>query len=355
MYMTPEIFERIKAVFPNVTSGELLARHSTMRVGGPAGAFLVVRSVVELQQAVSLAHKEGVPFHILGGGSNTLFSDCGFDGLVIKNMASTLTIGNQAEQLEVEDWQAPEVRHEAADPKKYISFLDLDYAERPGDTVVSVESGANLTATCVKTIHAGYIGLEWFGGIPGVIGGAVYNNIHGGTHFIGTRVRSVTAMSPAGEVKTYQAAELDFAYDYSRFHETDEILLSCEFLLTKATGPEIERADYTFREWVKRKSAMQPKEGSMGSTFQNISQQERERIGAPTTAAGWLIDQCGLKGKMNGKAQIAPEHANFIINTGGATAHEVYALMQLAQQSVKQKFGIDLKPEVFLVGEFDAS
>lgn len=352
--MTSKQLAQLQQRLPLLTTNEPLARHATIRVGGPAAAFLVTRTIDELISAVTAVRELKIASHILGGGSNTLFSDRGFDGLVIKNTANALKIGEQVEQLAVEDWQGPpaEIRHEAADPSKYISFLDLNYEERPGDTAVVAESGVNLTAAIIKTINAGLTGLQWFAGIPGVVGGAVYNNIHGGTHFIGQRIESVTALTPAGEQVCYSHDQLAFGYDSSRFHESGEIILKVTFLLTKAVAAEIERADYTFREWTKRKGQMQPKLGTMGSTFQNIDQATREKIGAPTTAAGWLIDQCGLKGHQLGQAQIAPEHANFIVNLGGACAQEVYGLMQLAQKAVKQKFGVDLKPEVFLVGQF---
>lgn len=352
--MTDTLFQQLAESLPGLRAEEPLSRHCTIRAGGPAAAFISTKTVDELVQAITVARKLEVPFHILGGGSNTLFADGGFDGLVIKNMANRVTIAGQADQVSELDYTMPtgEIRHEAADPNKYISFLDLNYEERPGDTLVVAESGVNLTALIVKTLSAELTGLHWFGGIPGVIGGAVYNNIHGGTHFIAERLVEVSVLTPAGEVVTVPKSELEFAYDYSRLHRTGEIILTTTFLLTKSTPQEVERAEYTFREWTRRKSQMQPKLGSMGSTFQNVAQEVRERAGAPTTAAGWFIDQCGLKGHQIGNAQVAPEHANFIVNLGGATAGDVYRLMQHMQQSVKQKFGVDLVPEVFLIGDF---
>lgn len=354
--MNSATIDELLVKIPNATQDEPLLRHCTIRVGGPAAVFVIVRTVEELVNAVTVARELHVDFHILGGGSNTLFSDSGFDGLVIKNMANQVTISGHVDHLESTDWQAVDVgemRHEAADPTKYITFADLDYEEKPGDTIVTVESGANLTALIVKTLDAELTGLQWFGGIPGVVGGAVFNNIHGGTHFIAERLVKVTALLEDGQTRTFEKAELEFGYDVSRFHGTSDIILTIDFLLTKSPPTEVERAMSAFREWTRRKSQMQPKLGSMGSTFQNISQADRERIDAPTTAAGWLIDQCGLKGHEIGGAQIAPEHANFIVNKGGASAADVLGLMKLAQQSVKQKFGVDIKPEVFLIGKFE--
>lgn len=354
--MTDELYAELAAGLPDLQRNEPLAKHCTIRTGGPAAAFLIVKDKASLIKAVKLARQNGVAIHLLGGGSNSLFSDQGFAGLVIKNMANQLTVGEQVDVVDEVAWNLDaaigEARHEAADTKQYVSFLDLNYEERPGDTLVTAESGTNLTALIIKTIDAGLTGLQWFGGIPGVIGAAVYNNIHGGTHFIGERLVEVEALGDDGSVKKYQNSELELAYDYSRFHHTNEIILSVTFLLTKATGAEEERASATLREWVKRKSQMQPKLGSMGSTFQNISQALREQIGAPTTSAGWLIDQCGLKGHQIGQARISPEHGNFIVNLGGASSQDVYSLMQLAKVQVKQKFGIDLKEEVFLIGDF---
>lgn len=352
--MTTARLKGLRQRLPNLVTDEPLSRHTTMRVGGEAGAFIVVKTVDDLINAVIVARELAIPYHILGGGTNTLFSDRGFEGLVIKNMANQVEIAGQVDRLDESDWQQPvgEARHEAADPNVFVSFLDLNYDERAGDTLVIAESGVNLTALIIKTLDAGLTGLQWFGGIPGVVGGAVYNNIHGGTHFIGQRLAAVTALKSDNSQQRITANELDLGYDHSRFHNSDEVILTAEFLLTKGTAPEIERAEYTFREWIKRKSQMQPKLGSLGSTFQNISQVSRQAIKAPTTSAGWLIDQTGLCGYRLGQAQIAPEHANFIINRGGATASEVYQLIQLAKKKVKAKFGIDLREEIFLVGDF---
>lgn len=364
--MSNDYFNRLSALLPQLQQNEPLSKHCTIRVGGPAAAFLVVKSCAEIVGAVQAARTNSVPIHILGGGSNTLFSDHGFAGLVIKNMANHVEVAGSPDELDVFDeldaldrqslhQTEAEVRHEAADPTKYVSFLDLNYEERPGDTLIKAESGVNLTALIIKSLDSGLAGLQWFGGIPGVIGGAIYNNIHGGTRFIAERLVEISVISDDNSVTNLSKAELKFAYDYSRLHETKEIILSASFLLTKATAVELERDEYTFREWTKRKSQMQPKLGSIGSTFQNVSQAVRLQTGAPTTAAGWFIDRCGLKGKMIGKAQIAQEHANFIINTGGASASDVYQLMALAQRNVKKQFGVFLRPEIFMVGEFDGS
>ena len=345
--------QELEKRIPGLRRDEPLSRHSTMRVGGPAKAFVFIRTIDDLVNALTVVRELNVPYHVLGGGSNTLFSDAGYNGLMIKNMASGLDIAGHHEELEEVSWESTgEARHEAAHPGKYVSFLDLNYEERAGDTLVTAESGINLTALIVRTLDADLMGLEWYGAIPGVLGGAIYNNIHGGTHFIGDRVRSVEVLTASGERKTYQKDELELGYDTSRFHGTGDVILTVDLLLTKGTAPEVERADYTFREWVRRKHAMQPKEGSLGSTFQNMSQADRLKIGAPTTSAGWLIDQAGLKGHQIGQAQIAPQHANFIINHGGATAGDVYQLIRLVQKEVKKQFGIDLHPEVFLIGEF---
>ncbi len=352
--MTEALYQRLAAKLSGLVRDEPMSRHCTIRVGGPAAAFVAVRTLPDLIAAVTMAESLEVRYHILGGGSNTLFADHGFDGLVIKNIANQVTMAGAVELLEESDWTSPagEVRHEAANPGQYVSFLDLNYEERSGDTLVTAESGVNLTALIVKTLDVGLTGLEWFGGIPGVIGGAVYNNIHGGTHFLGERLVEVTVLTPNLQKKIYPQSALELGYDQSRFQRSGEIILVASFRLTRATTRELQRAEYTFREWIKRKSAMQPRLGSMGSTFQNIAQDLREKIGAPTSGAGWLIDQCGLKGYRVGNAQIAPEHANFIVNHGGATAAEVYALIRLAKDAVKKKFGVTLKEEVFLIGDW---
>ncbi len=352
---------QLSQLLPGLLFDEPLAKYSTMRVGGPARYFLTTKTTAELIQAMKVVWQFDIPYHLLGGGSNTLFADSGFAGLVIRHQANQIIFshGQSAEskdQIEELSWSDPYQkagRYVEYQSQQYLQFADLDYAERPGETVVRVESGTNLTGLIVKTLDRNLSGLQWFGGIPGTLGGAVWNNIHGGTHLLAERVHQVTALNQAGQLVYYSPEQVGFGYDISRFHQSGEIILSTDLLLTQSTELEIERAEKTFREWVRRKAAMQPKQGSLGSTFKNISEAERLKHNLPTGAAGYLIDQVGLKGRVCGGATIYDQHANFIINQGQAKASDIIELMLLAQRSVQAKFGIRLEPEIVLVGQFD--
>ncbi len=286
-------------------AGEPLARHTTFRIGGPADWFLPVATTAELAQAVGLARAHRVPFFILGGGSNILVADAGIEGLVIAVRCRRTEI-------------------------------------RPGGLLYA-EAGAALAGVARTAMRVGLGGLEWAVSVPGTVGGAVVGNAGAHGSCVADSLETATLLSPAGEVQRHPVGWFRYGYRQSRLKNqpTEEayIVLAAEFRLQPAPTAELEaRAE----EFLTRRRATQPTEASVGSVFKN-----------PTgDYAGRLIEAAGLKGHRLGQAQISPVHANFIVNLGGASATEVWRLIQLARETVASRFGIRLELEILRVGRW---
>lgn len=287
-----------------------LAPLTTFKIGGPADFLFVVENTAELVGAVNAAKASDVPYFVLGGGSNILVSDAGFRGLVIKNEAQNceLTEGG----------------------------------------VIRVDSGYPLQKFIDWTFDQGLVGLEWFGGIPGTVGGAVYNNIHGKDQLFNTRVARVTLLKADGTVRTELAGYLQSAYDYTILKETKEVILEA---ILKLSAGDIEAAKKTRLEWWQEKKKFQPQTNCAGCPFKNISEADQKRLEYPTRSTGYLIDRgLGLKGLQIGGAKVCETHANFIINAGDATALDVVALIEKIKAEAKEKFGVSLELEIELIG-----
>ncbi len=309
--MNLSLYELLSQEFPQLSflKNEPLSRHTYFKIGGPAEVFTIVKQKQDLQDLVSFCRKQHIPLMILGGASNVLVSDNTIPGLVIKNMTSDIAIHSQSDQK----------------------------AE------VTADSGVITNMLVRKTIDEGLEGLEYFLGVPGTIGGAVYNNSHFMTQLIGDHVKEVTVVDMVGDVKTYTQQELHFAYDYSILHETKDIILSITFQLQQGDKNTLEeRAKHATH---KRASTQPLGIPSSGCMFQNAVFPDGKRV-----SAGYLIDQAGLKGMRVGDAMVSDKHANFIVNLGSATAADVDELARKVQKTIKEKFGVELKREVFSLG-----
>lgn len=284
---------------------ESLSRHTYFKLGGPAGLLTTVSSTQELVHAIKSARTLHVPFFILGSGSNILVGDQGIRGLVIKNEA------------------------------RGISHLG---------TLVTAESGALVTQLVSYANDHGLGGLEVFLSVPGTVGGAVYNNSHyrgGEGELIGNTVVSGEILLN-GKTKTVDRDWFNFSYDSSSLQKTDAVLLTVTFQLEN-TDPAV--LTQRSLETLKRRNERQPVGlACSGCTFKNVN-------GA---SAGKLIDDVGLKGFRVGGAYVSPVHANFIINDGSATVQDVLELMHRVRRAVVERTGVELVPEIFLVGEFSA-
>ena len=281
--------------------GEMLARHTTFGIGGPADIFLTVRSAESLGAATNAAHQAGIPVFVLGSGSNILVADAGIRGLVLDNRG-------RAEQSE--------------------------------GMVIRVESGASFAAFARKMCRAGLDGLAWAVGIPGTIGGAVVYNAGAYGGCLADVLRRVRLQLPGDGDQWVDAADLDLVYRGSVFTKgtfDGKAVLEAELELAPGDAKELLARAASYDE--KRLSA-QPRGRNAGSTFKN----------PPGSPAWKLIDTVGMRGMERGEAAISDKHANFFVNNGNARADDVAWLIAEAQRRVKEQFGISLETEVKFVG-----
>ncbi|MGH7458898.1 MAG: UDP-N-acetylmuramate dehydrogenase [Longimicrobiaceae bacterium] len=290
-----------------------LAPHTTFKIGGPADLLYRARDPDELACAVRAAREAGVCHFLLGAGANVLVGDKGFRGLVIKN-----EVGG-------------------------INFL-------AGGRVLAGSGVLTYHDLIQATVSRGLAGLHHYVGIPSTVGGAIWQNLHflspppgrERTVFIEEVVESATILSEEGEVRTVDRDYFRFGYDYSVLHDRDDVVLEVTFKLEEQEQRELRK---TMRENLRWRDDRHPDlwlYPCAGSIFQKI-----EGVGA-----GRLIDQCGLKGKVLGNAQIFPKHANIIVNLGGASATDVTGLIELAQATVERELGYRLETEIGMIGEF---
>lgn len=280
---------------------EPLARHSSARIGGPADGFFAAHTVDDLREAALIMWEYDAPLFVVGGGSNVVFSDDGVRGLVVHNRTSGLSFEG---------------------------------------TQVLAESGVSAVSLARRAISRGLAGFEWAAGLPGTIGGAVVGNAgaHGGD--MSQSVVWMDAVTPDGDVRLTNE-DLAFEYRSSILKRQPGRVIILRVLLQLAEGDTASlgaRAE-EFRAYRRR---TQPQGATIGSMFKN----------PPGDYAGRLIEAAGLKGARVGGAQISEVHGNFFINTGGATASDVKALVELARREVLEQFGVSLELEVELVGEW---
>ncbi len=310
--MREELLEEItSALDGRVRPNELMSLNASFRIGGPADFYIVAASAQELVDLVTLVREYDMPYLVIGQATNILVADKGIRGFVIENRGQNICF------------------------------------ERTGgsDAVLYAESGSLLGDLARESARQGLGGLEWAVGIPGSVGGAIVGNAGAYGGYIVDVARKATVLSADGTVRELSAREMDFGYRTSRFRGhaalgEQEVILSAEFALRPEPAQTLAKkiADYT-----RRREASQPTEPSVGSVFKRTKQYP----------AGFLIEQAGLKGTRIGGAQISPKHANFIVNVGEARAADVKALIDLAQEQVQERFGIELELEIELVGEWN--
>lgn len=328
--------------------GEPLSQYTTLGVGGPAQFFFEAGTGEELVGAVRAAKKLNLPYFILGSGSNLVVADKGTAGLVIKNRFLDFSCEPFRETFRPR--KIPP-RLQPSEPQKYLDTqaLPLSFNKKSDKKfLVRVGSGWKLGALIQKCLEENLVGLEWFAGIPGSIGGAVYMNIHGGSYFFSDFVYQVKFYdSDREKTQVLKNQELKFAYDFSLFQKKPWVILAVELVLYRGN---VEVAKKTRERWLGTKLRVQPQR-SCGSVWQNLSAQERLKLGLPTPSIGYLIEKhLGLKGKQIGQAQISTKHAGFIENLGKAKASDVLELIRLVEAEAR-KTGITLRREIIVVGE----
>ncbi|NCN03988.1 MAG: FAD-binding protein [Candidatus Pacebacteria bacterium] len=354
-----QLFSKLTKQFPDYDfkQDHLLAPYTTVKIGGPAEVFYQAKDQQKFENLLSFVKENHLPVTVLGWGANVLVSDKGVDGLVIKNKAGKIKVlGNNNQDkktVKKENSQKILARWNSDQTKgtfKY-EFNDLDYDESDQETVlVEIDAGVSLNQAIVSLINQGITGLQWYARIPSTIGGAVFNNIHGGTHFLSEVIESVRVMDEQGQIKELSKDELSLGYDQSRFHHSNELILSVQFSLYKG---DTDKAKNVVQEWSRRKS-IQP-HNSLGCTFKNISNDEKEELGYPTTSVGYIIEYVlGMKGYRQGDAQVSDYHCAFIENKGQATANDYLNIIKTIIKQTKLKTGLIITPEIFFLG-FDKS
>jgi UDP-N-acetylmuramate dehydrogenase len=308
----------------NIQENVILAPFTTFRIGGPARYFVEVRSEEELIKALDFAKEKNLKFFILGGGSNLLVADQGFDGVVIKMKFNEFSIDSEK-------------------------------------AVVEVGAGVPLSKVVRDTAATGMTGMEWAAGIPGTFGGAVRGNA--GAY--GGEAKDVTESVKIIDAKTREIKEIvredcNFIYRGSLFKDDGAlIIISAKLKLAKGNAAESQRRA---KEIIVERIGKNPQGiGSAGSYFINpvvnnpdiIAQFEKEsgktsKVGK--VPAGWLIEKADLRGKRIGGAMLSENHSNYIVNTGTATAADVVMLDSFIKQQVRDKFGVQLQEEVQYLG-----
>lgn len=343
----------LPALFPQLDFQEnfALAPLTTVKIGGPAELFCTISDREDFVKVIQAAKQNQLPVTVLGWGANTLIADRGIKGLVIKNMTHGIEFIDQSStaQPAASSTETPPARWQAHDTEEgpWSTFTDLDYDESDQPSVqVRLDAGVALPVVINQLIRQGITGLQWFARIPATVGGAIVNNIHGGTHFLSEYIVSVDVITPDGELQTLPADQLEFGYDYSRFHYSKEIIVSAVFRLFRGNP---ERARAVVKDWSVRKQRQPAR--SLGCIFQNLSAEQQQRLGFPTNSIGYVMDKVlQLKGFQIGDAKISDFHAAFIENIGQATATDYLAVVKTMIAKAEQELQIKLKPEIFFLG-----
>ena len=277
---------------------ERLAKHTTMRVGGPARLLVVPKDKQAFIETIKLARTLNILFKIFGKGSNLLVSDAPYDGIIIKT-------------------------------EKALAHYTIE------STTIKVEEGVSDVKLARLLAKSGLTGLEFLSGVPGTIGGAIFMNAGAYNREMKDVLKRVEVLDEHNEIKWLSVDELALAYRTSIFQKCpDWHILSCELQLANEDADEIiELMD----ERKARRKVSQPLElPSSGSTFRN-----------PAGQKAWeLIENVGLRGFQSGGAQVSEKHANFVVNVDNATAQDVVDVIDTVKKQVKEKHDIDMHPEV---------
>jgi UDP-N-acetylmuramate dehydrogenase len=292
-----------KLVKGRILFDEPMKNHTSFRIGGLANALVVPRDESELRNIVAFAQKKGVPVTVIGNGTKLLVSDRGIDGITIK-------VSGCLEDVIL------------------------------SGTRIQVGAGCLLRKLCRLVAPRGLAGLEFAIGIPGTVGGAVFMNAGAHQQSIGDLVEKARTMDLRGHVKDYSQNKLRFGYRRSILQCRSEIVMGVELRLHRDDPRSIAKRMDEYLKW--RRENQPVGVPSVGSIFKNPGD----------ISAGMLIDKAGFKGMRVGDAEVSVKRANFIVNTGEATANDVFALMSQVREKVWEKYCVKLEPEIRLVGPF---
>jgi UDP-N-acetylmuramate dehydrogenase len=291
----------------DVRQGERLAGFTSLKVGGSAEAFVAGTSIDELVAGLRWAREHERPVRVIGGGSNLLIADAGVAGLVLRCLSAR--------------WRV----------------------EDEGDAPALVaDAGAPVSGVARALGRRGFAGFEWAATVPGTVGGAVVNNAGAFGGCIADCLASAWVMDADGVEQRVSPDELDYAYRTSALKRGELGPVAVTRVAVRLRRGSASESMAQIAEYQAQRTRTQPRQRSAGSVFAN----------PPSDYAGRLIEAAGLKGTRRGAAQISTQHANFILNLGRATADDVYELVHLARTTVGERFGIWLRPEIELFGEW---
>jgi UDP-N-acetylmuramate dehydrogenase len=318
------IKEQLQKLDIKFLADEPLKNHTTFQIGGPARYYVELSQTENLMRVLKIAKENKLKYLFLGGGSNLLVSDQGFDGLIIK-----------------------------------IRPAELEFE----DSRVTANSGCILAGLIIKCLENGLTGLEFAAGVPGTVGGAIKGNAGTYGEAMEKAVESVRFIDENLQLKTFSKKECRFAYRHSIFKEHDEWLITSAVI--KLKKGDVTASKKLIQERIGYRMQSQPYgHPSAGCAFKNIIYSDE--IADKLKSLGWevspkfkeykkiptayVIENLGLKGKTIGAAQISEKHANYIINLGGATADEVIQLISYIKQQVRDTLGIQLQEEIRYLG-----
>ena len=302
-----QLKQRVSQVEWDVNMGN----HSTLKVGGRVDALVKVKTRNELGDLLVWAETDGVPWAIVGGGSNILVASKRVEGIFLQ-------LGDGFKEIQVAD-------------KK---------ATAAGNVFVSVGGGCRLGQLVSFCSQKALAGMEWATGIPGTVGGAIRMNAGAHGSQMADIVSSVILVAQTGQILEIPAQDITFGYRTTRLPRESAgeryVIVGCTLQLTSGKAEQVKKRCREYAHW--RKQHQPGGAGSAGSFFKNPEDD----------SAGRLIEAVGLKGLQLGGAKISNKHANFIINNGNAVPQDIVHLMELIQHKVKAKTGVQLDPEVHI-------
>lgn len=297
-----QIKEDFKAMdIGDVLEDEPMYKHTTYKVGGPAKIYIKVKNIEALKQIIKYCRVHRLQYLIIGKGSNLLFSDKEYEGVILSL-------------------------------QEHFNTISVNGCH------VKAMAGVSMIQLAYEVAKIGLSGFEFMGGIPGTVGGGIYMNAGAYKYDIASTIDTVTILNDKLEVVTLTKEQMEFSYRKSILQENRKwIVLEAEFILTPSDPTEIKEVLDQRKE---RRMSSQPWNlPSAGSIFRN-----------PKEKPAWqYIDETGLRGYEIGGAQISPKHSNFIVNNGYASAKDIYDLIQYVQKEVDEKFNVKLKQEVCFI------
>jgi UDP-N-acetylmuramate dehydrogenase len=297
-----------------------LSNKNWFGVGGPATFYCQPRNAEEFQEALAFGQKNSLAIALLGEGANSLISDAGFDGLVIRPQLNSITITPDSENT----------------------------------VLVEAGAGVSLGVLIRHCLDNAIIGLEEFSGIPGTIGGSVYINVHYFEFLLSQFLVSAVVIEKAtGKTMTVETSWFAFGYDQSKLIDESYYLVSATFKLKKVSSEEAAYARGRHDEMIRYRERRYPSKGTCGSFFRNFHQEEviHARSEKKLIYVAYYLDKLGIKGELSvGGACVSYQHANMLVANSTATAQDIITLARTMQEMVQKEFGIIPQPECRFIG-----